>query len=150
LSRKENPGILAASSGSDGLIVRVFFGSQPFAQSQSSRLINIQYIFITKFRELRDAYKNMFNSSSWREYLDVFQLIKSAVRRISDRYLVGTRTSAELNDKLLCNGGHFNNHNQTNTDYGIGLVTRYDLRKYYCEEKISLFCKKLSADSKCA
>jgi hypothetical protein len=117
------------------LTVRDFFGAQPFVQSQSSRLINVQYIFIAKLHELRDAYKNMFNSSNWREYLDVFQLIKSAVRRISDRYLINTQTSAELNDKLFCNGGHFNNHNRTNTDYGIGLVTRYDLRKYYYEEK---------------
>jgi hypothetical protein len=50
---------------------------------------------------------------------------------VSGRHLAKTR----INDKLFRNGDYFNNYNQTNTDYGIDLVTRCDLRKYYYEAK---------------
>jgi hypothetical protein len=71
-------------------------------------LNNVQNIFTTRLREWT-IYKCVFNRLSWRKYQDVYQLIKSAALRISNKYQINTRGNVRLNCSFSHRDNYFNN-----------------------------------------
>jgi hypothetical protein len=89
----ENSDILALLLDSGRPVVDNLSRSQSSVKLQSSRLINVHGISITKFHELRIIYKGMSSNLSWRahKFLSDWQQICCIFNKYLRKYYYGTK-----------------------------------------------------------
>jgi hypothetical protein len=99
----ENLDILALLLDSGRPVVDSLSRSQSSVKLQSSRLINVHGISITKFHELSVTYKGMSSNLNWRthKFLSDWQQICCVFNEYLRKYYCGTRKISLLCKKLL-------------------------------------------------